>query len=151
MSALNRVILIGNLTRDPELRYTPEGVPVATFTLAVNRLPSSHQEKERKTDFIPVVTWRKQAERCCEYLTKGSQVAVDGRLQVRSYEDRDGIRRTVAEVIAWRVEFLQRLKKPPVEEEVAVEEEENEIDSISITGEDFRPGEEEGEEKGEEK
>ena len=136
MSALNRVILIGNLTRDPELRYTPDGTPVVNFTLAVNR-PFLNQEKERGVDFIPVVAWRKQAERCSEYLTKGSQVAVDGRLQVRSYEDKDGIKRRVTEVIAWRVEFLQRLKKPPAEDEVLPEEEENEIDSISISGEDI--------------
>jgi len=149
MSALNRVILIGNLTRDPELRYTPDGTPVASFTLAVNR-PFLNQDRERGVDFIPVVVWRKQAERCSEYLMKGSQVAVDGRLQIRSYEDKDGIKRRVAEVIAWRVEFLQRLKKPPVEEEIPPEEEEeieNEIDSISITGEG---AELEGEEGGSE-
>ena len=136
MSPLNRVILIGNLTRDPEIRYTPNGIPVASFTLAVNR-PFLDRERERKADFIPVVTWRKQAERCSEYLMRGSQVAVDGRIQVRSYEDRDGMRRVVTEVIAWRVEFLQRLKKPPTPEEVPLEEEENEIDSISISSEDI--------------
>jgi len=135
MSALNRVILIGNLTQDPELRYTPGGTPVVSFTLAVSR-PFTNQEGERGTDFIPIVVWRKQAERCSEYLMKGSQVAVDGRLQVRSYEDRDGIKRKVSEVIAWRVEFLQRLKKPLVQEAPA-EKMENEIDRISITGEDM--------------
>ena len=154
MSALNRVILIGNLTRDPELRYTPDGTPVASFTLAVNR-PFLNQNKERGVDFIPIVAWRKQAERCSEYLMKGSQVAVDGRLQVRSYEDRDGIKRRVTEVIAWRVEFLQRLKRAPVEEEIPPEappEEENEIDSISISGEDvdLEEGKGEFEEKTEE-
>jgi len=137
MSALNRVILIGNLTRDPELRYTPSGVPVVSFTLAVNR-PLLNQNGERETDFIPIVVWRKQAERCSEYLTKGSQVAIDGRLQVRSYEDKNGIRRRTAEVVAWRVEFLQRLKKTPETEDLPpVEEEENEIDSISISSEDI--------------
>ncbi|MBE0477636.1 single-stranded DNA-binding protein [Candidatus Aerophobetes bacterium] len=136
MSALNRVILIGNLTREPELRYTPDGTPVASFTLAVNR-PFLSQEKERGTDFVPIVAWRSQAERCSQYLTKGSQVAVDGRLQVRSYEDKNGIRRKVAEVVAWRVEFLQRLKGPSVEEHIPSEEEENEIDSISISSEDI--------------
>ena len=148
MSPLNRVILIGNLTRDPEIRYTPNGIPVASFTLAVNR-PFLDRERERKADFIPVVTWRKQAERCSEYLMRGSQVAVDGRIQVRSYEDRDGMRRVVTEVIAWRVEFLQRLKKPPTPEEVPLEEEENEIDSISISSEDIGV-EEEGQSKEEE-
>ena len=124
---LNRVILIGNLTQDPELRYTPDGTPVASFTLAVNR-PYINQSGERETDFIPVVVWRKQAERCSDYLTKGSQVAVDGRLQIRSYEDRDGIRRKVSEVIAWRVEFLQRLKKPLTQEAPDRVEEEVEND-----------------------
>jgi len=132
---MNRVILIGNLTQDPELRYTPDGTPVVSFTLAVNR-SFTNQEGERETDFIPVVVWRKQAERCSEYLTKGSQVAVDGRLQIRSYEDKDGIRRKVSEVVAWRVEFLQRFKKPSLEE-ASFEKVENEIDKISISGEDM--------------
>ena len=135
MSALNRVILIGNLTRDPELRYTPDGTPVASFTLAVNR-PFINQQGERETDFIPIVIWRKQAERCSEYLTKGSQVAVEGRLQIRSYEDKDGIRRRVAEVIARRVEFLQRLKKS-FGEEIADEKVENEINKVSLSGEEM--------------
>jgi len=129
------VILIGNLTRDPELRYTPDGTPVASFTLAVNR-PFTNQQGERETDFIPIVIWRKQAERCSEYLAKGSQVAVEGRLQIRSYEDKDGIRRKVAEVIAWRVEFLQRLKKS-FGEEIASEKVENEINKVSLSGEEM--------------
>lgn len=133
MSALNRVILIGNLTQDPELRYTPNGVPVVSFTLAVNR-SRVNQNGERETDFVPIVAWRKQAERCSEYLSKGSQVAVDGRIQVRSYEDRNGIRRKATEVVAWRVEFLQRLKRTPTTQEPSSEEE-NEIDSISIESE----------------
>lgn len=141
---MNRVILIGNLTQDPELRYTPDGTPVVSFTLAVNR-SFTNQEGERETDFIPVVVWRKQAERCSEYLTKGSQVAVDGRLQIRSYEDKDGIRRKVSEVVAWRVEFLQRLKKPSLEE-APFEKVENEIDKISISGEDMDVSEGESDE-----
>ena len=142
---LNRVILIGNLTQDPELRYTPDGTPVASFTLAVNR-PYINQSGERETDFIPVVVWRKQAERCSDYLTKGSQVAVDGRLQIRSYEDRDGVRRKVSEVIAWRVEFLQRLKKPLTQEapDRVEEEVENDIDSLSIPGEQVNEEKDEG-------
>ena len=135
MSALNRVILIGNLTRDPELRYTPNGTPVASFTLAVNR-PGTDSDGQRRADFIPIVIWRQQAERCSTYLTKGSQVAVDGRLQIRSYDDRDGVRRTVAEVIAWRVIFLQRLKQQPVaDEEVSFGDTGNDIGTISIEGE----------------
>ncbi len=133
MAGLNRVILIGNLTRDPELRYTPDRTPVVNFTIAVNR--SSGNLKEGKTvDFIPVVVWRERAERCSEYLTKGSQVAVEGRLQIRSYEDKDGIKRKTAEVIAWRVEFLQRLKKQvsPETTETTEEKTENEIEKAPL-------------------
>ncbi len=135
MPTLNKVIIIGNLTRDPELRYTPDGTPVVSFTLAVNR-PFTNQQGERDADFIPIVAWRKQAERCAEYLMKGSQVAVEGRLQIRSYEDRNGIRRKAAEVIAWRVEFLQRLKKSFGEETVE-EKVENEINKVSLNGEEI--------------
>ncbi len=130
MASLNRVILIGNLTRDPELRYTPDGTPVASFTIAVNR-PFTTRQGEREADFIPVVVWRKRAETCSEYLAKGSQVAVDGRLQIRNYEDKDGIKRRVTEVVAWRVEFLQRLKKQPPPE-VPEEAVENQIDRIPL-------------------
>jgi len=133
MASLNRVILIGNLTRDPELRYTPDGTPVASFTIAVNR-PFTTRQGEREADFISVVVWRKRAETCSEYLTKGSQVAVDGRLQIRNYEDKDGIKRRVAEVVAWRVEFLQRLKKQPPPE-VPEEAVENQIDRIPLSEE----------------
>jgi len=120
----------GNLTQDPEIRYTPDGTPVGSFTIAVNR-PFTNQKGEREADFIPIVVWREQAERCSEYLTKGSQVAIDGRLQIRSYEDKDGIRRKRAEVIAWRVVFLQRLKKQPHPEDVE-DKFENEIEKIPI-------------------
>ncbi len=128
------MILIGNLTRDPELRYTPDGTPVVSFTLAVNR-SFTNQQGEREADFIPVVAWRKQAERCSEYLAKGSQVAVEGRLQIRSYEDKDGIKRKVAEVIAWRVTFLQRLKRS-FGEEVVEKNMENEINRVPLSGEE---------------
>jgi len=102
---LNRIILIGRLVADPQLRYTQSGVAVTTFTLAVDR-PYSGQNSERETDFIDIVTWRKQAETCANHLNKGRLVAVEGRLQVRSYDDRDGIRRKAAEVIADQVRFL---------------------------------------------
>jgi len=131
MASLNRVILIGNLTRDPELRYTPDGTPVANFTIAVNR-PSGNLKDEKAVDFIPVVVWRERAQRCSEYLTKGSQVAIDGRLQIRSYEDKDGIKRKTAEVVAWRVEFLQRLKKQLSSEEASEEKTENEIEKVPL-------------------
>ncbi|EEG76942.1 single-stranded DNA-binding protein [Dethiobacter alkaliphilus] len=108
---LNRIVLIGRLTRDPELRYTPaNGVAVASFTLAVNRRFSS-QGGQKEADFIPIVVWRAQAENCAKYLGKGSLVAVEGRLQIRSYEDREGQKRTATEVVADSVQFLDTKEK----------------------------------------
>lgn len=103
---LNRVILIGRLTRDPELRYTPAGVAVTQFTLAVDR-PFTSGSGEREADFIPVVTWRQLAETCANYLRKGRLTAVEGRIQVRNYENNDGKRVYVTEVIADNVRFLE--------------------------------------------
>ena len=103
---LNRVILIGRLTRDPELRYTPAGVAVTQFTLAVDR-PFSGNREEREADFIPVVTWRQLAETCANYLRKGRLAAVEGRIQVRNYENNEGRRVYVTEVIADNVRFLE--------------------------------------------
>ncbi|ADG83807.1 single-stranded DNA-binding protein [Thermincola potens] len=102
---LNRIILIGRLTKDPELRYTPNGRAVAGFTLAVDR-PFKNQQGERETDFINIVVWGAQAENCANYLSKGKLAAVDGRLQIRSFEGQDGQRRWVTEVVADTVRFL---------------------------------------------
>lgn len=102
---LNKVILIGRLTQDPELRYTPNGVPVASFSLAVDR-QFTNKQGERATDFIDIVVWQKLAENCANHLGKGRLVAVDGRLQIRSYDDNQGIRRKAAEVVANDVRFL---------------------------------------------
>lgn len=102
---LNRVILIGRLTRDPELRYTTGGIAVANFALAVER-PFSNQSGERDVDFIEIITWRKLAETVAQHLGKGRLVAVDGRLQARSYDDANGVRRKVTEVVAETVQFL---------------------------------------------
>jgi len=102
---LNRIVLIGRLTRDPELRYTPNGVAVARFTLAVDRNWRNAQG-ERETDFINIVVWQKQAENCANYLSKGKLAAVDGRLQIRNYEGQDGQKRYVTEVVADTVRFL---------------------------------------------
>ncbi|MBM7567935.1 single-stranded DNA-binding protein [Paenibacillus sacheonensis] len=107
---LNRVILIGRLTRDPEMRYTPAGVAVTQFTLAVDRPFSSGGqggEREREADFIPIVTWRQLAETCANYLRKGRLAAVEGRIQVRNYENNEGKRVYVTEVIADNVRFLE--------------------------------------------
>jgi len=106
---LNRVILIGRLTREPDLRYTASGLAVAKFTLAVDRRVVKDREKE--ADFIDIVVWQKQAENCANYLGKGRLVAVDGRLQIRSYDDNQGIRRKAVEVIAENVRFLDRAKE----------------------------------------
>ncbi|GAG82385.1 unnamed protein product, partial [marine sediment metagenome] len=102
----------------------------ASFTIAVNRAFTTRQG-EREADFIPIVVWRKRAETCSEYLAKGSQVAVEGRLQIRNYEDKDGVKRRVAEVVAWSVQFLQRLKKQSLPE-IPEEKEENQIDKIPL-------------------
>src|SRR5690625_438354 len=103
---LNRVVLDGRLTRDPDLRYTPNGVAVANFTLAVNR-PFTNQQGDRDADFINCVAWRRQAENLANYMKKGSQIGVDGRLQSRSYEDQDGKRVYVTEVVSDSVQFLE--------------------------------------------
>lgn len=104
---LNRVILIGRLTRDPELRYTPAGVAVTQFTLAVDRPFTSGDSKEREADFINIVTWRQLAETCANYLRKGRLTAVEGRIQVRNYDNNEGKRVYVTEIIADNVRFLE--------------------------------------------
>lgn len=101
---LNRIILIGRLTKDPELRYTSNGTAVCTFTLAVDR-PFA-KEGQQKADFINCQAWQKTAEACANYLSKGKIAAVDGRLQIRSYEAQDGQKRWVTEVVAETVRFL---------------------------------------------
>ncbi len=103
---LNRVVLVGRLTKDPELRYTPSGAAVATFTLAVNRT-FTNQQGEREADFINCVVWRRQAENVANFLKKGSLAGVDGRLQTRSYENQQGQRVYVTEVQAESVQFLE--------------------------------------------
>lgn len=106
---MNKVFLIGRLTKEPELRYTQSNTAVATFSIAVNR-PFMSQSGEREADFINIVVWRKQAENCGKYLSKGSQVAIDGRIQTRSYDDQNGNKRYVTEVLAESVEFLNSKK-----------------------------------------
>ncbi|GAE34427.1 single-stranded DNA-binding protein [Halalkalibacter akibai] len=103
---LNRVVLVGRLTRDPELRYTPNGVAVANFTLAVNRT-FSNQQGERDADFINCVIWRKPAENVANYLKKGSLAGVDGKIQTRSYDNNEGKRVFITEVVADSVQFLE--------------------------------------------
>ncbi len=104
---LNTVVLIGRLTRDPELRYTPQGSAVCNFSLAVDR-PFTNQSGERETDFVDIVAWRQLGEQVAQHLRKGRLAAVQGRLQIRSFEGKDGQRRRVAEVVADTVRFLDR-------------------------------------------
>lgn len=103
---MNKVILIGRLTKEPELRATQNGKSVATFTIAVNR--EIKAEGQPDTDFLSVVVWGAAADNCGKYLTKGSQVGVDGRIQVRSYDDKNGNKAYITEIVANRVEFISR-------------------------------------------
>jgi single-strand DNA-binding protein len=97
---LNRVLLIGNLGRDPELRYTAAGKAVATLSLAVSRVSGTGESRQEETEWFRVVAWERLAETCHEYLKKGSKVFIEGRLQSRKYTDRDGVERTAVEVVA---------------------------------------------------
>ena len=107
MASFNKVLLIGNLTKDPELRYTPQGIAVVNLRLAVNRrFRNRNQEQKEEVCFITVVAWDKQAESCNQYLQKGRSILVEGRLQSRSWEDSSGQKRNVIEVRAERVQFL---------------------------------------------
>lgn len=107
MANYNKVLLMGNLTKDPELRYTPQGIAVVNLRIAVNRkYRNKNQELKEETCFITVVVWNKQAETCNQYLRKGSAVFVEGILQSRSWEDNAGQKRSVIEVRAERVQFM---------------------------------------------
>lgn len=128
MASLNRVLLIGNLTRDPELRYIPSGSAVATFTIGVNRVYKTPAgEKKEQASFIRIVVWGRRAEVCGEYLSKGSPVFVEGRLQSRDWQTQDGQKRNTVEVVADNIQFLRSGdkkgpasvdKQPPPAEEV---------------------------------
>ena len=116
MASLNKIFLIGNLTKDPELRYTPGGTAVVNLRLAVNRrFRNKNQELKEETCFITAVVWNKQAETCNQYLHKGSPCFIEGRLQSRSWEDNTGGKRNVIEVRAERVQFLGTPVKAAIE------------------------------------
>lgn len=141
---LNKVLLIGHLTRDPEMRYTPSGIPVTTFRIAVNRPKNS--KGEQTADFIDIVTWRKLAEVCGDYLKKGRLVAIEGSLRTRSYQTVDGQRRRVVEVVATSVHFLGKKEETP---EIVAEEIPEPLEEISdeeILEEILEEGEEEKDE-----
>jgi single-strand DNA-binding protein len=107
MASVNRVILIGNLGRDPELRYTAGGQPVASFTVATNERWNDREGKaQERTEWHRIVVWGKQAETCANYLQKGRSVYIEGRLQTREWEDKEGQKRQTTEIVAQTVQFL---------------------------------------------
>jgi single-strand DNA-binding protein len=122
MGFLNRVMLIGNLGRDPEIRYTKEGVPVATFTIATNEYYRDRSgEKVVRTEWHRIVVWRKLAEWAGQYLSKGKQVYVEGKIRTREYDDKNGIKRRVTEIVALRIQLLG---VPPSTDTISEETEE---------------------------
>lgn len=133
MFSVNRVFLAGNLTRDPELRYTPQGTPVINLRIAVN---TAYKDKvgelKQDTCFINVVSWGQMAEVCNQYLSKGSLVFVEGRLQSRSWQDQEGRNKSVIEVRAQRVQFLPLRGKETVEKEIDLGE--NGVENIELKG-----------------
>ena len=148
-ASLNRVFLMGNLTRDPELRYVPSGSAVANFTVAVNRSYKDNAgEKKEEVSFIRVVVWGKMAEICGEYLTKGRPVMVEGRLKSRSWEDQGGQKRSALEVVATNVQFMgardrrQETSGSGARENIDLEQDSGDVGSIDIgqeTGSDQVP------------
>ena len=124
MSGVNRVILVGRIAVEPELRYTPNGTQVANFILAVDR-NRPNAKGEREADFIKVVVWRRLAEICAQYLNKGRLIAVEGRLQTRSYETQEGQKRKDYEVVADGMKMLERGPKPDALDEAAAEDNHN--------------------------
>lgn len=103
---INRVVLVGRLTKDPELRYTPSGIPMTRFTVAVNRT-FTNQSGEREADFVGCVAWRKQAENLANFMRKGNLIGIDGRIQTGSFEGQDGKRVYTTDVVADSIQFLE--------------------------------------------
>lgn len=137
---MNKVVLIGRLVRDPELRYTGSNIAVATFSLAVNRNYAG-ANGERETDFINIVVWRKQAENVKNYIKQGSQVAIEGRIQTRSYEDKEGQKRYVTEVVAENVQFLESKgsrEERPITNNGEESSYHNEVETIDIKEDPFK-------------
>ena len=114
----NNAVLVGRMANDPELKYTPSGVAVSTFRLAVNR-PFPNKDGEKQADFLDIVAWRQQAEFAANYLGKGRLVLVEGRIQVRSYDDQEGKRRKVWEIVSENLRGLDRPKDPGAAESTA--------------------------------
>ena len=120
MASYNKVLLMGNLTRDPELRFTTSGAPVTNLRIAVNRVYTNRAgERKEETCFVTIVVWGKQAESCAEYLRKGKPIFIEGSLRNRNVETEEGKNRNVLEIVAQRVQFLgvrERAEKSPSEE-----------------------------------
>ncbi len=108
MTSFNKVILLGNLTRDPEVRYTPNGIAVASFAIAVNRKYKQGDETKEEVSYIDIVVFGKQAESCGQYINKGDSVLIDGRLQQRRWETEEGQKRNKIEVVAQSVNFMPK-------------------------------------------
>ena len=130
MASLNKVVLLGNLTRDPELRYTPSGTPVSTFGLAINRRFRQDDTWRDEVCYVDIVSFGRQAETVAEYLSKGSLTLIEGRLQWRSWETEDGQKRSKHEVVANTVQFLPRSPRDDTSQ--------TPLDSLSeMPGDDF--------------
>ena len=138
MASLNKVMIIGNLGSEPEMRYTPNGRPVTSFRVATNRVYTTPEgERREETEWFSVVAWNKLAEQCNQFLTKGRLVYAEGRLHTRTWESQDGQRHQRAEIIANRVTFLDRQTAPLPEErieEAGISEGELEPEDIPFEG-----------------
>ena len=117
MAGFNKIILMGNLTRDPEIRYAPSGTPVANFGLAVNRKYRQGEETKEEVCFVDIVVFGRQAETCGQYLSKGNGALIEGRLQMRKFETKDGQKVTKHEVVAENVRFLSKRAEQPGEKD----------------------------------
>jgi len=136
MASVNKVILLGNLGSDPEVRYTPSGKAVANFSLATSeKYTNKDGEKEEKTEWHRIVAWARLGEICGEYLSKGSQVYIEGRLQTRTWEDRDGNKRYTTEIVAQTMQMLGGSKKGG--EATSIEESHPSEEPVSIPDDDI--------------
>lgn len=133
---MNKIFLMGRLVKDPEVRYTQSSRVVAMFTLAVDR-PYTSADGTKEADFIPVQIWGKQAETCGNSLGKGQRVLVEGRLQIRAYDDKTGIKRYVAEVVADRFEFIERKNVGAKQENAATGSTSAQDSAFDVMGEDI--------------
>jgi len=136
--SLNKILLIGNLTRDPELRYTPQGTPVCTFGLATNRSwqPSAGGERQEETEFHRIVSWNKLAELCAELLFKGRKVFVEGRIQTRNWTDAQGQERTTVEVVIDNMIVLDNKRKDGQDEAGSYQQTEYAEETVSVPADD---------------